>query len=97
MNSDAGIILGRHGDHRVAMAVHQYPLAGAGWRLLDDDVAVVVDVGWCGQAAPEDGIRGAGYFQGASGKSRRPEQVRWQLFSNKEAPLAGGSVPHNRG
>jgi hypothetical protein len=39
------------------MAVQVYPLTGTWSRLLDDDVAVVVDVGWCGQAAPEHGIR----------------------------------------
>ena len=97
MDSDAGTVLGRHGDHRVAMAVHPYPLAGAGRRLLDDDVAVAVDVGRCGQAAPEDGIRGMRSIFKAHGKSQRPEQVQWQLFPNEEATLAGGSVPHNRG
>lgn len=39
------------------IAVDPYPLAGAWPRLLDDCVAVVVDVGWCGQATPEYCIR----------------------------------------
>lgn len=39
------------------IAVDPYPLAGAWRRLLDDGVAVVINVGWCGQATPEHSVR----------------------------------------
>ncbi|TFV51104.1 hypothetical protein E4K65_03120 [Bradyrhizobium niftali] len=45
------------------IAVDPYPLAGARRRLLDDGVAVVINVGWCGQATPKHRIR-AGAAQG---------------------------------
>jgi hypothetical protein len=58
------------------MAVQVYPLTGTWWRLLDDGVAVVVDVGWCGQAAPEHGIR--------AGERRQRRGTAWLIAAMLE-------------
>ncbi|BAC48754.1 bll3489 [Bradyrhizobium diazoefficiens USDA 110] len=68
------------------IAVDPYPLAGAWPRLLDDCVAVVVDVGWCGQATPEYCIR-AGRAQGHRCPETGQGDTEWKECSHQRLPV----------
>ena len=68
------------------IAVDPYPLAGARRRLLDDGVAVVINVGWCGQATPKHCIR-AGPAQGHRCRETGQGDTEWKECSHQRLPV----------